>query len=236
MEERSVQYGNTTIRYTLVRTDRRTLGFKVHPDTSVELRAPLIADVKDVDKLVLRRAAWIRRQQDHFRSFLPVTPPREYVSGETHRYLGKQYRLKVHATQKAEEVKLSGGRLHVHAHHAKDRDHIAGLLAGWYQPKAVARFEKAIDDAMPLFKKYKIDRPDMIVRRMSNRWGSFTPKRRIMLNPELIKAPGRCIEYVVIHELCHLVHPDHSAKFHALLERVMPDRKKWKAKLEEVMA
>jgi len=236
MEERSVQYGTTTLRYILVPTNRETLGYTVHPDGRVVLRAPYHATPAKADEMVLRRAAWIIRQQEFFRSFLPITPPREYVSGETHRYLGKQYRLKVHATQEAEEVKLSGGRLHVHTRHAKDRNHIAGLLAGWYQPKAVARFEKAIDDAMPLFKKYKIERPAVIVRRMSNRWGSFTPKRRIMLNPELIKAPGRCIDYVVIHELCHLVHPDHSTKFYALLERVMPDRKKWKAKLEEVMA
>ncbi len=232
MEERSVQYGRTTVRYTLVRTPRRTLGFVVHPDTRVEMRAPHHAEAEKVDQFVLRRASWIVRQQDYFRSFLPVTPPREYVSGETHHYLGKQYRLKVHATAGVEAVKLSGGRIHVHTHHPQDRDHVAGLLAGWYRPKAIARFEQGVDEAMGALKKYKIARPEVIVRRMSMRWGSCTPKGRIMLNPELIKAPGRCIDYVVIHELCHLVHPDHSAKYYALLDRAMPDWRRWKDKLE----
>ena len=236
MEERSVQYGNTTLWYRLVRSDRRTLGFVIHPDTRVELRAPWGADVKKVDELVLRRAAWIQRQQDYFKTFLPVTPPRDYVSGETHLYLGKQYRLKIHATTALESVKLSGGRIHVHAHHPKEARYVAGLLAGWYREKATARFEHAVEQAMPLFTKHRLQRPSVIIRRMSNRWGSKTPKGRIMLNPELIKAPGRCIDYVVVHELCHLVHPDHSAKYYALLERVMPDWKRWKARLEEVMA
>lgn len=236
MEERSVQYGNTTLWYRLVRSDRRTLGFVIHPDTRVELRAPWGADVKQVDELVLRRAAWIQRQQDYFKTFLPVTPPRDYVSGETHLYLGKQYRLKIHATTALECVKLSGGRIHVHAHHPKDPRYVSGLLAGWYRVKATVRFEQALDQALPLFSKYRLQRPSIIIRRMANRWGSKTPKGRIMLNPELIKAPGRCIDYVVVHELCHLVHPDHSAKYYALLERVMPDWKRWKARLEEVMA
>lgn len=236
MEERSVQYGNTTLWYRLVRSDRRTLGFVIHPDTRVELRAPWGADVKKVDELVLRRAAWIQRQQDYFKTFLPVTPPRDYVSGETHLYLGKQYRLKIHATTALECVKLSGGRIHVHAHHPKEARYVAGLLAGWYREKATLRFEQALDHALPLFSKYRLQRPSIIIRRMTNRWGSKTPKGRIMLNPELIKAPPRCIDYVMIHELCHMVHPDHSPKYYALLERVMPDRKRWKARLEEVMA
>ncbi|MBK9764930.1 MAG: M48 family metallopeptidase [Flavobacteriales bacterium] len=232
MEERSVQYGRTTLWYTLVPTRRETLGFMVRPNGQVEMRAPYHATPEEVDAMVLKRAAWIVRQQDYFRSFLPITPAREYVSGETHRYLGKQYRLKVHATQAYEEVKMSGGRIHIHTHHPKDTDHIALMLACWYRPKAIARFEKAVDEALRLLKKYKLSRPPVIVRRMSMRWGSCTPKGRIMLNPELIKAPGRCIDYVVIHELCHLVHPNHSANYFALLDRVMPDWKRWKEKLE----
>lgn len=232
MEERSVQYGRTTLWYNLVRTPRRTLGFVIHPDTRVELRAPHHSKLEEVDKLVLRKAAWIVRQQDFFRTFLPVSPPREYVSGETHHYLGKQYRLKIHHTTSTEEVKLTGGRIHIHTHHPEDARYIAGLLAGWYRPKAAARFEQAVDLAMSLLHKYKVQRPPVTVQRMSKRWGSCTPKGRILLNPELIKTTGRCIDYVVIHELCHLIHPDHSGNYYKLLDRVMPDWKKWKGKLD----
>ncbi len=234
MEERSVQYGTTTVWYTLVRSPRRTLGIEVHPDARVELRAPLDAPVSKVDELVLRKARWIVRQQDFFRNFLPCAPAKEYVSGETHRYLGKQYRLKVHTTTGKEEVKLLGGRIHIHTHHPKDAEHVRGLLSGWYRSHALVRFEQAVDKAMRLFKKHGIARPTVRVQHMRKRWGSCTPKGTILLNPELIRKPGPCIDYVAMHELCHLVHPDHGRAFYALLDRSLPDWKKWKERLEEL--
>ncbi len=87
------------------------------------------------------------------------------------------------------------------------------VLAGLVPPHAIARFEQAVDKAMPLFKKHGIARPAIRVQHMRKRWGSCTPKGTIMLNPDLIRAPGPCIDYVVIHELCHLVHPDHGRAF-----------------------
>lgn len=234
IEERIVQYGNTHLRYDLVRTDRRTLGFVVHPDTRVELRAPLQADAAEVDRRVLRKAAWIVRQQRQFRNFLPVQPPKEYVSGETHRYLGKQYRLQVHATQGKGMVKLIGGRLHVHARHPRDPEQVAGLLAAWYRAKARIRFAQAVDKAALALRKHGVERPPVQLRHMTRRWGSCTPGGRILLNPELIRKPGPCIDYVAMHELCHLVHPDHGRAFYALLDRSLPDWKKWKGRLEEL--
>jgi predicted metal-dependent hydrolase len=232
MEERSVQYGTTTVWYTMVRASRRTLGLMVRPDAHVEVRAPLNADVTKVDELVLRKARWIVRQQDFFRTFLPAAPAKEYVSGESHRYLGRQYRLKVHGTTGPEEVKLSGGRIHIHTHHPKDAEHVRLMLAAWYRSHAVARFQLAVDKALPLFTKHGITRPQLRVQRLQKRWGSCTPKGTILLNPELVQAPGHCIDYVVIHELCHLVHPDHSSAFYKLLDRLMPEWKKWKERLE----
>jgi predicted metal-dependent hydrolase len=233
MEERSIRYGTTTVWYTLVRSDRRTLGFVIHPDARVELRAPQAATPEAVDALVLKKARWIVRQQDFFRAFLPAAPAKEYVSGETHRYLGKQYRLKVHPSTTLEEVKLHGGRIHIHTHHPKDAEHVRGLLAGWYRSHATTRFELAVVKAMPLFKKHGIAKPTVRVHRLRKRWGSCTPKGIILLNPDLVQAPGHCIDYVVVHELCHLVHPDHSTAFYNLLDRVMPEWKKWKERLEQ---
>ncbi len=233
MEERHVQYGNTTLWYRLLRSDRRTLGIAVHPDAQVVLHAPLNAPAAKVDAMVLRKARWIVRQQDFFRGFLPAAPAKEYVSGETHRYLGRQYRLKVHAATGREEVKLIGGRIHIHARHPKDADRVRGLLAAWYRTHAARRFGLAVDNAMPLFRKYKINRPRVCIQQLKKRWGSCTPGGMILLNPELMKAPGPCIDYVVVHELCHLVHADHSKHFYDLLGRLMPDWERWKKRLEE---
>ncbi len=232
MEERSVAYGNTVLCYTLVRTGRRTLGITVHPDARIELRAPMGLAAAKADGQVLRKARWIVRQQEFFSAFLPASPTKEYVSGETHRYLGRQYRLKVHATEGATAVKLLGARIHIHARHPKDADHVRSLLAAWYRGRAEVRFNEAVDDAMPLFRKHGILRPEVRLRQMAKRWGSCTPGGSILLNPELITKPVRCIHYVVVHEMCHLVHPDHSKAFYSLLDRIMPDWKKWKERLE----
>jgi predicted metal-dependent hydrolase len=135
-----------------------------------------------------------------------------------------------------EEVRLLGGRIHIHTQHPRDAAHVRGLLSGWYRSHAMVRFERAVDKAMPLFKKHHIKRPIVRAQHMRKRWGSCTPKGTILLNPELIQAPGACIDYVVVHELCHLVYPDHGADFTKLLARVLPNWKKWKARLEESMA
>lgn len=233
MEERRIAYGSTVLRYALARTERRTLGLIVHPDTRVEVRAPHGAPSEKVDALVLRKARWIMRQQDFFRSFLPIAPPRQYVSGESHGYLGRQYRLRI-VQDRRERVALSGGRLNVHLRDPSDRDRVRGLLAAWYRTKALQRFQHAVDAALPLFKKERPPRPAVFIKRFHKRWGSCTPSGTIFLNPELLKAPPRCIDYVVIHELAHLIHADHSARYYQLLDRTMPDWVRWKDRLERI--
>lgn len=85
------------------------------------------------------------------------------------------------------------------------------------------------------FKPYNIGIPPLSIQRLKNRWGSCTPKGRIILNPEIIKAPSRCIDYVVIHELCHLVHHNHGKQFYQIQSKIMPDWERWKERLEKVM-
>lgn len=105
-------------------------------------------------------------------------------------------------------------------------------MSEWYREKASVHFEETLKKIIPLFARYKIDLPELQVRQMSTRWGSCTPKGKVILNPELIKAPKGSIEYVIIHELCHLVHHNHTRAFYDLQETIMPDWKKWKERLE----
>ena len=86
------------------------------------------------------------------------------------------------------------------------------------------------------FKKYKVEPSGIYIQNMPKRWGSCTHKGKIILNPELIKAPKPCIEYVIIHELCHLIHHDHTKNFFDLQTKEMPDWQKWKTKLEILLA
>ncbi len=110
------------------------------------------------------------------------------------------------------------------------------LLESWYRLKAQNIFENVLEDVLPRFRKYKIQQPILQLRKMNKRWVSCTPGGKIILNPELVKAPNASIEYVIVHELIHLVHHNHTKAFFNLQSRTMPDWKKWKDRLEYSLA
>lgn len=228
-----VTYGTKTIDFQISRTRRKTLAIEVHPDSTVQLIAPENATLPDIKKKVVKRGRWIVKQQYYFEQFLPHTPLREYVSGETHYYLGKRYVLKV-VKDTDKSVKLKGGRLLVSTPDTNNAK-VKALMASWYYNHAKRKFQSILDEALLKFKKENIVLERMDIKRMKNRWGSCTNKGVVTLNPELIKAPSKCIEYVILHELCHLSVPNHKKEFYALLENKMPNWKKWKNYLERTL-
>lgn len=227
-----IQYGTTEIRFSIANRKRKSIAVEVHPDTTVQIKAPLDCSIDAIRKVVLKRSKWIIKQQKFFEQFLPETPKREYVAGETHNYLGRKYLLKIIISEE-EKVKLKGGYLEVYVKKNKE-DIIKQVLTEWYYKRATKVFEKAYNQAFQKFHQYNIEKPTLQIKRMKKRWGSFTPSGIIVVNPELIKAATACIEYVLIHELCHLIERNHSKKFYRLLEQIAPDWERWKLKLEKI--
>ncbi|MBA3985127.1 MAG: M48 family metallopeptidase [Flavobacteriales bacterium] len=230
----SVQYGSKTIAFKITRTARKTLAIEVHPDSSIQLIAPENASLEDIKSKVVNRGKWIVKQQAYFETFLPSTPKRQYVSGETHFYLGKRYLLKVKEGVQ-NSVKLTGGNLVVSLKQT-EQEKIKEVLAAWYYTHAKKKFENIMDLAVQKFSVEKIAPHSLEIKRMQKRWGSCTAGGKVILNPELIKANSKCIEYVIIHELCHLVIPAHNKEFYKFLTEKFPDWKKWKLHLEKTMA
>lgn len=230
--EESIQFGSKTIDFRLEYSNRKSLGITVTPEMQVIVRAPQGSSLALVKEKLSRKAPWIIEQQSFFLSFQPKTPQRRYISGETHLYLGRQYRLLI---QKGEEdsVKLKGGFIEVTA---RRKSNAKELLNEWYLRHARDKFTHIAAPLVERFKKYKVAPSSIVLREMPTRWGSCTPKGKIILNPELIKAPKGCIEYVILHELCHLVHHDHTQKFIDLQSKEMRDWEKWKMKLEKLLA
>jgi len=228
----SIQFGSKVIEYEVSFSERKTLGITVTPNSDVLVKAPVSANREKIQEVLKKRAAWIVKQQSYFLSFQPRITKRKYVSGETHLYLGRQYRLMIYDSDQ-DSVKLLHGEIRVET---TDRTKAKGLLKSWYLKLAREKFEKIASEFILKFKAEGVSPDSLVIREMSLRWGSCTPKGKIILNPELIKAPRGCIEYVIIHELCHLVHPDHSAAFFRLQSRYMPEWEKWKEKLERMMA
>ena len=227
-----IQYGTDRIAFSLSFSPRKTMSIKVLPDTSVHITAPSGTGEDLILKKVKSKARWILKQQAFFRDFLPATPPRQFVNGESHLYLGKKYRLRIEPSDKY-GVRCLRGYLTVYVTPKKTAKE---LIAAWYEERAFYQFPIIFNDCLHLFEKYNFPKPTLEIRKMEKRWGSCTPKGKILLNIELIKAPKACIEYVIIHELCHLVEPNHKKAFYALLKQVLPDWEVWKARLERVMS
>jgi predicted metal-dependent hydrolase len=207
----------------------------VHPDGRIEVVAPRGTDPKEVETRIRKRARWIVRQRLRFEQFHPRSKTRRYVGGETHLYLGRQYRLKL-VKGEHDEVKLKRGLLVVTSRGRENARRVKELISAWYQKEAKARFAERYWKIARRFTRLgcRISPPQ--VRRMSRRWGSYSKSGRVLLNPDLVRAPTACIDYVITHELAHTVYSNHGARFFELLERMMPDWRQRKDRLERTLA
>ncbi|QDH71625.1 M48 family metallopeptidase [Lysobacter alkalisoli] len=228
-----LSYGRDTIRYEVrFLSSRRTLAIEVHPDSRVLVRAPAGCPEPLIAERVQRRAAWISRQLAEFERYRPRTPTRQYINGESHLYLGKQYRLKL-LPNNTPGVKLARGQLLVGVAGEPEPQRVKAMLHHWYLDRARAVFGEVLDGSLRHFKDAPA--PRLIVRTMHSRWGSLSRAGSMTLNVNLVRAPRPCIEYVVTHELCHIKHRDHDARFFKLLGQVMPDWEQRKQRLERAL-
>ncbi|MBA0168951.1 M48 family metallopeptidase [Pectobacterium sp. CFBP8739] len=204
---------------------------KVYPDCRVVVSAPTDADNDAVLNAVKKRGRWIYEQLRDFRKQLEYTLPRKYISGESHYYLGKQYLLKViEAPNSVQCVKLLRGKLEVSVR-VKSAEKVKELLTDWYKARAKEIFAKRLDAVLEQA-LWVAERPPLRIQTMQTQWGSCSPNGRITLNPYLVKAPRECIDYVVLHELCHLAEFNHSERFYRLMTQVMPQWEKVKERLD----
>jgi predicted metal-dependent hydrolase len=224
-----IRFGSRRIDFELLFGSRKTLGIKVHPNCTVTVTAPNGAGLDKILTKVKEKAPWIQTQQNEFLSYHPLTPPRTYVNGETHLYLGRQYRLTCERATR-NEVRVTKGRIIVKA---KKQADVKKLLTRWYKERSVEYFAKILRVHIGKFERLISCEPKLQLMSMKTRWGSCTTNGKIILNPELIKAPKASIEYVIIHELCHLIHHNHTKAFYNLQKKMMPDWEKWKERLDK---
>jgi len=236
VELRQIDYGSHKIVFAVDRRDRRTLEIAVEPDLSVAIAAPECAASEDIDAKVKKRAAWILKQQAFFRQFLPRTPERHFIAGETHLYLGRQYRLKVRPGL-IDRVRFFRGYIDIETIRPKTTPHIRDMVQAWYRERAKIKFEDRLQLNRERFASPDAVNPKvLVVRKLSQRWGSMSSAGRLVLNTRLIEAPVDAIDYVITHELCHMIYPHHGPVFFDLLAEVMPDWESRKEKLERLMA
>lgn len=220
---------------------RRSLSVEVHPDLRVIVRAPRHLARSVVEAWVAGRSRWIERQLERFRlEDQRRPPPPAYASGERHLFLGQPRVLEVRGHSRP-AVMLEGERLRIAVRGEADEGAVRRALARWYRERAAEVFDEALRRHFGWFAARGHRPPIIRIRSMVSRWGSLSapvPRRgaaaprRMSLNLELIRAPLECIDYVVVHELCHLEERGHGAGFHELMAQRLPDWRERRRRLE----
>lgn len=191
------------------------------PNGRVRVAAPPHLDDEAVRLAIVSRLAWIHRQQQHFARQARQSA-REMVTGESHYFEGRRYRLNVLEQPGSPGVRVANNAtLELNVRPGTDPARRREVLDRWYRRRLKAR----IPDLLAHWTRViGVEVMDCRVRRMKTRWGSCNIQaRRIWLNLELVKKPPRCLEYILVHEMVHLLERCHNDRFRALMDQFMPD-------------
>jgi predicted metal-dependent hydrolase len=205
------------------------LELQVFPDGRIRLRVPLRTSQKEIREFVESHRGWLsERLIENDRR--PKAKTLNYQHGEEHLVLGRRVPLLLeNASRKS--VSLSDSGLVVSGS-SLTADQVQGVLENWYRSQARVWYQELIDKHMPWFQQRGHKAPKLHIKKMKSRWGSLSMKGNMSLNLELVKTPLVCIEYVVVHELCHLEQQNHGPKFKSLMDLHLPDWRERKKKLD----
>jgi predicted metal-dependent hydrolase len=228
-----LQCRDQSIAITVIRSRRRRRKLSLQLGRSgVVLRVPFKTVAADIDNMLTRNRDWIYERQQIL--LVQQGDALRYKSGEYHDYLGESLELSVVAGKGRPHALLGDGLLVVGGE-IKDAVQINRVLQQWYLRQAKQVFSTRLHfwaEQLPWVK----DVPELRLRRMRSRWGSCSADGRICLNTHLIKADQHCIDYVIVHELCHLQEFNHSSRFYSLMTAAMPEWPQYKVELETVGA
>lgn len=216
-------------RYTVRYTRRRSLGLYVYRDQRVEVRVPPGCPRSEIEAFVAARADWIRRKLKEFGA-APRPAVKSYRSGELHPVLGEHYPLLLFPGL-PREVRLVAGALRVRDPRVAEPARVKALLQAWYRREAGRVLPARLAACHARLAHWRLPLPRLSIRAMRSRWGSCSARGDVCLNLELIKYPVALIDYVIVHELCHLREFNHSPRFYALMDEALPD---WSARKAEL--
>lgn len=224
---RQLKLGDITMDVVL--KDIKNVHLSVYPPTGyVRISAPRRMSLDTIRVFAISKLGWIKKQQAKLRQ-QEREPPREYVDRESHYLWGKRHLLTVSEIDSAPSIEVKNGRMLLQVRPGADARRRQALVEGWYREHIREVVPSLLTRWQPLM-GVKIER--FFVRRMKTKWGSCNYRARtIRLNTELAKRPPECLEYIVVHELAHLLEPSHNARFTEYMDRFMPG---WRVNREEL--
>jgi len=232
-EQRTLQTAAGILPYTFERKDIRNINLRIRPDGCVYVSAPENAEIAAVERFLSAKTEYIQSAKEKFAAQKVPVYEMQYISGENVTLLGRNLRIQI-VKDKAEYVTSDGIYVFIHVRRPDYYNRKKNLLNAWLNEQCSSVFTEIMQQTAKRFAGYGVTMPELRIRNMVSRWGSCQKDRgAIALNRRLIEAPKNCIEYVVMHEFCHLVYPNHSKQFYALLQVMLPDWRESKDLLEK---
>jgi len=221
----------TAIRYKVILSRRRSISIIVRPDKSVTVRAPLRTSLRSIERFVQLKSAWIQKHLNNPGIKL-TNNDKKYIDGEIFLYLGKEYKLRK-IVSAGQYVKLNGELIEVGQEDLNDTGRTRFLLVRWYILTARKDLTERLRDILNRNEELRFEPSGLVIRQLKSRWGSCSSKGKITLNSELVKLDPVLIDYVIIHELCHLKHHNHGPDFHKMLGELIPEYKSLRKELRK---
>lgn len=232
-----IHYRGNPYPIQIKKSHRRSLGLTITPEMEIIFHLPFKASTEDFIAFTERKKRWISKQLLFFEQYQPRTPERKYISGESHLFLGREYRLRL-ITAEYWKITLSRYYINIYTPNKNHTRAISSRLSSFYRLEAIKIFNKR---SQVLEKEHRLKLGYWInlagVRKMKAKWGVYDQATKsYILNSDLVKAPLICIDYVILHEVVHSKCLDHNSNFFTMMNKLMPDWKAWKEKLELVLA
>ena len=234
IQKRTISADGNQILYELERKNVKNLNLHVRRDGTVYVSANRLVPVEQVDAFLESKIGFILNSRKRFAEQAQYRPqPKQYVSGETFYIQGRGLRLQVVQAAK-DQISSDGVHLYLQVRDPMDFEKKKRMVSRFIDQQCRQVFGEIVDEVYPIFQKYGVAMPTLRIRDMETRWGSCLAKKGVItLNKRLLEAPRHCIEYVVTHEFCHFIHPNHSKQYYAFLTMLMPDWRERKKVLDE---
>jgi len=220
------------IDYKIIYSRRRSISISISPHNGVVVRAPKSVSPEKIDKFVNEKSAWIKKHLNNYSGSVRINYGKKYTDGEYHFFMGKEHILRLTGSPKA-FVRKYNDIIEVGLPDTCDSRKVKAILDKWYREQAMQYFKMLLDKILRKYESYHFEPSSMEVRASKSRWGSCSSKGKISISSELIKLDEKFYEYIIIHELCHLKHPNHGSGFYNLLEEILPDYKQIRKELRK---
>jgi predicted metal-dependent hydrolase len=225
---KTIQYGNSLLQYSIIRSNRRKTSEIIVGNDGIVVRAPFDKPLPDIEGIVEAKKKWIFRKRLDFEAKQDERRNTKYANESGLFYLGRNYPLKILSLAGRNELVLSEGVFTLESKSTNPSpEQIRSIYLKWLRPRAVKFLDSKVRQHS---EELKVSHSRVVIKNLKNRWGSATKNGVLNINVHLMKAPERVIDYIVLHELCHLRIKNHSHRFWQLLRAHMPDyqeRKEW---------